>query len=69
MYVRSMVIDGDLDFENELRHFYPDRSLDRLRTATGRVSNIYAAGSGLLWAPFFLLAHVLAHAARALLSP
>jgi hypothetical protein len=66
-YVRSAVIDGDLQFENEFRRGDPAfRSLvfdeaGRLRperrTPTGHVWNQWAVGPALVWLPPFLLAH------------
>jgi len=67
-YVRSLVIDGDLDFENEYRRGDPDfvtsnfRRADGhlwppLRTRAGRVRNQWPAGAALLWAPAFMQAH------------
>jgi len=57
MYVRSLVIDGDLDFANEYARLWPEVDVATRRTPTGRVGNQYALGSGLLWSPFFLTAH------------
>lgn len=66
-YIRSLVIDGDLHFENEFRRGDPafrrtvfdDR--DQVRAdwsmVGGHVRNQWAVGPSLLWAPFFLLAH------------
>ena len=66
-YVRSAVIDQDLQFENEFRHGDPaflgfvfdDRMQVRpeLATSTHHVRNQWAVGPSLLWAPFFLIAH------------
>lgn len=71
-YVRSLVIDGDLDFENEFRRGDPlfrslyfdegDALRPSMRSATGRVVNQWAVGPSLLWLPFFLIAHALAGA-------
>jgi hypothetical protein len=65
--LRSLLIDGDLDYENEYRYFYErDPSglaafkatfLDRREPDTGRHINFAPLGAGLLWSPFFLLAH------------
>jgi hypothetical protein len=56
--LRSLVVDGDLDFENEYRilgaaegYFHP--------TATGRLPNHYSVGPAVLWLPAFLIAHLL----------
>jgi len=68
-YVRSAIIDGDLDFENEFRRgdplfrslYFDDSGALRppMRSATGRVVNQWAIGPALLWLPFFLIAHAL----------
>lgn len=67
-YVRSAVIDGDLDFENEFRRadplfrdiYFDERGDLRpsMRAATGRAINQWAVGPAILWLPFFLAAHV-----------
>ncbi len=66
-YVRSLVIDGDLDFKDEwqasnptFRHSHLDpegRVLPEERTRTGHVLNMASVGPSLLWAPFFLAVH------------
>lgn len=66
-YLRSLAFDGDLDFENEYRHFYQadpqglaafrETFLTRREPATGRVLNFAPVGCALLWSPFYLLAH------------
>lgn len=54
-YVCSSLIDGDLDFRND----YQGRRLRPLAlTPTGLYHNPQPVGPALLWAPFFLLAHV-----------
>ena len=70
-YVRSAVIDGDLNFENEFRHgdplfrtlYFEDDGTVRpsMRSATGLVVNQWAVGPSLLWLPFFLVAHLVVH--------
>jgi hypothetical protein len=74
-YLRSAMIDGDLQFENEYRHgdvlfktwaFQEDGALrPARRTATDHVTNHWAAGPALLWLPFFLAGHGVALAAGA----
>ena len=55
-YARSMLIDGDIDFLNELGYFFRFRV-----TPTGYVYNTcYSVGSSLLWFPFLLAGHLLA---------
>ncbi len=65
-WLRSPVIDGDLNFENEFEYFreaLPDSRLmstlhlEGPRTATGLVANHWPAGAAVLWSPFFLAAH------------
>lgn len=55
-YLRSLVFDGDLDFRNEYRHL--DFAVHGT-TSTGLVRNPWSVGPAVLWAPFFLTAHVL----------
>ena len=63
VYLRSLVFDGDLDFRNEYGHF--DRAVEQT-TPTGLLPNQWSVGPALLWAPFYLTAHVLSLVARAL---
>jgi hypothetical protein len=58
--LRSVVVDGDLNFENEYRalgageaYFQP--------TATGHLPNTFSVGPALIWAPAYLLIHGLGH--------
>ena len=54
VYLRSAFFDRDLDFANEWAHWeFPERPL----TPNGHRLNQHAAGSALLWSPFFLAAH------------
>jgi hypothetical protein len=74
-YVRSVVIDGDLDFENEFRHgdplfrevFFDDQGAVQpwMRASTGRLTNQWAVGPSMLWLPFFLVAHGVVHVLNA----
>ena len=73
-YVRSLVIDGDLDFENELydfnynKHGFQTRDAlprspvvaSKGRSELGRIFNRYGIGFSLLYLPYFLVAHLLA---------
>jgi hypothetical protein len=64
-YLPSLVLDGDLDFTNQIReHWGPEFSpaLLETRTARGFVRNKYPIGLALTLLPFFLLAHGAAHA-------
>ncbi|MFZ0547604.1 MAG: hypothetical protein WAM60_19310 [Candidatus Promineifilaceae bacterium] len=58
-YARSIVFDGDLRVDNDLRLSYPTtaadfaaKGLDQVRTETGRVVTPFAVGSGLVWLPW-----------------
>ena len=63
VYLRSAVFDHDLDFANEWRHWgFTDRPL----TPNGHRLNQHAAGSALLWSPFFLATHALVRVGAAL---
>ena len=71
VYLPSLLIDGDLDFTDEYRHFYrrfPETAdhLVKDRTATGLPANRFGVGPAILWSPFFLTAHLLAVSANAL---
>ena len=58
--LHSVIVDGDLDFENEYRVLGARPGYFQ-RTETGRLPNDHSIGPALLWTPFFLLAHVLGH--------
>ncbi len=55
-WVRSIVIDGDLDTTNEYLHYGNDQIAGP--TITGYNHNPYAIGAPLLWSPFYLSAHL-----------
>jgi hypothetical protein len=72
--LRSLVLDGDLEFGNEYRYFY-DRDpqglqgfkqtfLDQREPGSGRHINFAPLGAAFLWAPFFLAAHAAVLLAR-----
>lgn len=73
-YLRSVWFDGDVSFENEYQHFYDtgvarstgfhETFLER-HTETGRRLNFGTIGSAVLWAPFYAVAHLWAHAGLA----
>jgi hypothetical protein len=75
-YLHSLAFDGDLEFGNEYQRFhdhdpqglsgFKGTFLDKREAETGRHINFGPVGSALLWAPFYLLAHALVLAARAL---
>lgn len=61
-YLRSLVFDGDLDFQNEYEHFYGARDGAAstnvwltTRTPAGRPANMMSIGPALLWSPLFLM--------------
>lgn len=66
VYLPSLLLDGDLDFTDEYVYFFayaPDKApwlLSRL-TPRGLPPNQWPIGPAIFWAPFFLLAHLLAH--------
>ena len=71
VYLPSVLIDGDLDFTDEYRHFYrshPETASYRIddRTPTGLPANRFGIGPAILWAPFFIAAHLLAVVLNAL---
>jgi hypothetical protein len=58
-YARSLAIDRDLDFTNEYLVLRGPNDVPP-PTAAGRPPNNVSVGMGLLWLPFFLLAHGIA---------
>lgn len=74
-YLRSSVIDRDLNFENEYRRADPvfrrtffdqsGRLRQYQRTDTGHVKNQWGVGAAIAWAPGFLIVHVLLEGAHA----
>jgi len=72
-YLRSLVMDGDLDFANDYRMLYrpTDEDADeyawlREVTPTGRAQNMMSIGPALLWAPAFLVIYAGLSVLRAL---
>jgi hypothetical protein len=55
-YVHSLVIDGDLDFTNEYLYFDGPDAVPG-PTPAGLPPNRMSIGVGIVWLPFFLLAH------------
>ncbi len=71
VYLPSVLIDGDLDFTDEYRHFYRSHPATASyliddRTPTGLPANRFGIGPALLWSPFFIAAHLLAILLQAL---
>ena len=60
VYLRSIVIDRDLDLTNDFAIFYPGTPREDLRTPIGRIGNPHALGPAIVWAPFYLFAELLA---------
>jgi hypothetical protein len=61
-HLRSMLVDGDIQFANEFleyNQFGQAVPNPHLRTVTDHVPNKYFIGPALLWVPFFLVAHTL----------
>jgi len=61
VYVRSLIIDKDLDLSNEYKYYeqiFPE--INYAVDEQGRYSNQYWIGTPLLWLPFFLIGHVFA---------
>ena len=59
--IRSLVFDGDIDYENEFTDFNPHNHITQLADKnpdTGRVPNKYTLGTAILWAPFYGLSHL-----------
>lgn len=54
-YLRSAVVDHNLDFRNEFEHFSCPLEL----TQTGKIANKFSIGPAFLWSPFFLTTHLL----------
>ncbi len=67
VYLRSLQMDGDLDFSNEYRDW--GNPFDFGYTSTGRARNIFGVGPAVLWSPFFLAACGLARLGVALGYP
>jgi len=72
-YLRSIVIDGDVDFTNDYRLLYTptgDAAADNVwltsKTAIGRPPNLMSIGPALLWSPPFLVTYGFVSLARAL---
>ncbi len=63
-YLRSIFMDGDLNFANEfekLESWKYGLPLPADKTSTGYVPNPYSIGPVILWSPFFLLALLITH--------
>ncbi len=56
LHLRSWIMDGDLEMEDEYRRFGNPWRFQRV-PETGRLPNWYAVGPAILWSPFYLAAH------------
>jgi len=65
-YLRSAVFDRDLDFHNEFAHFNKAfwTTYQPKETVTGHLTNVFSVGPAVLWAPFYLAAHLFVLAAN-----
>lgn len=71
MFLPTLVVDGDLDFTNQIRdHFGVDfhPALLERRTPTGLVENFYPIGLALSLLPAFLAGHLIALASGGLIA-
>ncbi len=59
VYLRSIQMDGDLQFANEYKEWGNPFDLGKAEK-TGRERNIFGVGPAILWSPFFLITHLLA---------
>ena len=69
-WLRSPLLDGDVDFTNEYQRADPlfrtgfvtpdGRPTPEMTTVTGKVENQWSVGPAILWLPFFAAAHLLA---------
>ena len=58
IYLRSLQVDGDLDFANEYEKWGNQFGFGK--SPTGRHRNIFGIGPAVMWLPFFLISHLLA---------
>lgn len=68
-YLRSLLIDGDLRFNNDLdpaqSPFAGTPNLAATPTETGYTPNLATVGPAIVWAPFWLIAHGITYLGRA----
>jgi len=70
VYVRSLAVDGDLDFTNEYTHYGLIAREDlAVPTRTGLRRSIFAVGPALVWIPFFAAGEAVARVASMLGTP
>ncbi len=58
-WLRSAVIDGDIDTTNEYIYYEQDQLNIVFPGPSGHNRNPYAVGSAILWSPFYLFAHLI----------
>jgi hypothetical protein len=58
VYLPSIFFDQDLQFANNLTAIYGEAYVPEL-SKNGSATNMWAIGSAMMWAPFYLLAHAL----------
>jgi hypothetical protein len=72
VYLRSLTIDGDLNFGNDYRGWPDGRPPEEHvtpQTATGYYVNFFSIGPALLWSPLYGAAHAIMLGGRALGQP
>jgi hypothetical protein len=72
VYLRSLTIDGDLNFGNDYRSWPDQQNPDEHvtpQTATGYYVNYFSIGPALLWSPLYGAAHAIMLGGRALGQP
>lgn len=70
VYLRSAVLDGDLDFLNDYTIYQSYNTKDLVKkeemlnrkTPTGMAANLFSIGPAVLWSPVFLVTHLVASA-------
>ncbi|MCK5797157.1 MAG: glycosyltransferase family 39 protein [Deltaproteobacteria bacterium] len=67
IYLRSLQVDGDIDFHDEYRDWGNPFGFGETQTKHAR--NIFGVGPAVLWSPFFLAANAAAATGRALGIP
>ncbi len=68
VYLRSAVLDGDLNFQNDYEIYQSFNAEDlrkkqemlKRKTPLGMSANFFSVGPAVLWAPFFVLTHFVA---------
>jgi hypothetical protein len=66
-YLRSLTIDGDLQFRNELEHYYGPLNVRPQRT--GYIGNPWSVGPAIWWSPLYGITHLVMKTGQALGAP